>query len=181
MDTCIKVVSILTKRAHGIPTSDQAWLQFVTLLRAAKADPFKVRSTYKRGFKSMESGKSFGYRWLEWEKCHGTLDQIKACHEEINSAVQGALVLPAEDKSEKSKENSHIPVADRHTLFIKGVSDTVEEEDLLQLFSQKVPECEINSLRLVRNQEGEKRGIAFVDVKDRDMAEKALKLNNHNL
>ena len=44
--------------------------------------------------------------------------------------------MPVEDnKSEKSHDKSNIPVAERHTLFLKGVSDTVEEEDLLQLFS----------------------------------------------
>ena len=37
-----------------------------------------------------------------------------------------------ENKSEKSHD---IAAVERHTLFLKGVSDTVEEEDLLQLFS----------------------------------------------
>jgi len=49
------------------------------------------------------------------------------------------------------------------------------------VFFKVVPECEIVSVRLVRNQSGAKRGIAFVDVKTREMAEKALKLNNNNL
>jgi len=39
----------------------------------------------------------------------------------------------------------------KHTLFIKGMSDMVEEEDIIRVFSQVVPECEIDSVRLVRN------------------------------
>ena len=42
--------------------------------------------------------------------------------------------MPVEEKDEGEKSHD-IAAVERHTLFLKGVSDTVEEEDLLQLFS----------------------------------------------
>ena len=53
----------------------------------------------------------------------------------------------------------------KHTLFIKNLSEAVEEEDIQKLFQKKVPDVEVLSIRLIRDKvDSSKRGIAFVDV-----------------
>lgn len=44
-----------------------------------------------------------------------------------------------------------------------------------------LPDLKIISVRVVRNEEGHKKGIAFIDVETKEMAEKAMKLNNYNV
>lgn len=66
-------------------------------------------------------------------------------------------------------------------MFIKCLNDQVEEEDIQSLFSQVAPSVKVLSIRLIRDDEGKKRGICFVDVENAEMAEQSLKLNNHNL
>ena len=53
----------------------------------------------------------------------------------------------------------------KKTLFIKNLSDDVEEEDIEKLFSEMAPSIKILAIRMIRNKEDQKkRGIAFVDV-----------------
>jgi RNA recognition motif-containing protein len=49
------------------------------------------------------------------------------------------------------------------------------------MFADLVPNCIITAIRLIRDETGQKRGIAFIDVATHEMAEQALKLNNHHL
>lgn len=73
-------------------------------------------------------------------------------------------------------------VTPKVTLFVKNLSDEVEEEDLESLLTKVVPESlPLVSIRLIRNEDGVKRGIAFIDVSTQEKAEKCLKLNNYNL
>lgn len=51
----------------------------------------------------------------------------------------------------------------------------------MEVFAKVVPEAKIVDVRVIRDEQGKKRGIAFVDVESQQMAEKALKLNNHHL
>ena len=44
-----------------------------------------------------------------------------------------------------------------------------------------VPDLKIISTRVVRDSEGHRKGIGFVDVETKEMVEKALKLNNYNI
>jgi RNA recognition motif-containing protein len=37
------------------------------------------------------------------------------------------------------------------------------------------------SIRIPRTEEGKKRGIAFIDVETKEMAEKSMKLTNYNI
>lgn len=49
------------------------------------------------------------------------------------------------------------------------------------MFEKVVPDAKLLDIRLIRNEEGQKKGFAFVDVENCEMAEKALKLNNYHL
>lgn len=49
------------------------------------------------------------------------------------------------------------------------------------MFNKVLPDVKILSTRLVRTEEGQKRGIAFIDVETKEMMEKSMKLNNYNL
>lgn len=49
------------------------------------------------------------------------------------------------------------------------------------VFAKVVPTVKIVDVRVVRNDQGEKKGFAFVDVETQEMAEQALKLNNYHL
>lgn len=51
----------------------------------------------------------------------------------------------------------------------------------MSIFTQLVPEAKVVDVRVIRDEQGVKRGIAFVDVENQEMAEKALRLNNHHL
>ena len=58
----------------------------------------------------------------------------------------------------------------------------VEEEHIKKMFSQVVPSVKIVQVRLIRDKvDSSKRGIAFVDVETRQMAEEALNLNEYQL
>lgn len=69
----------------------------------------------------------------------------------------------------------------KRTLFLRNLSDKVEEEDIMVVFAKVVPTVKIVDVRVVRNDQGEKKGFAFVDVETQEMAEQALKLNNYHL
>merc|ERR1711959_567111 len=63
---------------------------------------------------------------------------------------------------------------DELTVFVGGLSFEVEESVLRKDFE----ECgEIVSLRLPMNEEGRPRGIAFIEYKDKESCEKALKFD----
>lgn len=66
-------------------------------------------------------------------------------------------------------------------MFFRNLNDTIEEEDLMEVFSKVLPEVKIVDVRVIRDETGVKRGIAFVDVENQEMAERSLKLNNHHL
>lgn len=66
-------------------------------------------------------------------------------------------------------------------LFIKNLSDTAEEEDLESVFMRVIPDLKILSIRVVRDEDAHKRGIAFMDLETKEMAERAMKLNNYNI
>ena len=51
----------------------------------------------------------------------------------------------------------------------------------MEVFAKVVPDVTIVDVRVIRDEHGVKRGIAFVDVETQEMAEQALKLNNHHL
>ena len=69
----------------------------------------------------------------------------------------------------------------KRTLFFRNLNDTIEEEDLMEVFSKVLPEVKIVDVRVIRDENGVKRGISFVDVENQEMAERSLKLNNHHL
>lgn len=49
------------------------------------------------------------------------------------------------------------------------------------MFANIVPDVKLIDIRLIRNEQGIKKGFAFVDVETHEMAEMSLKLNNHHL
>ena len=51
----------------------------------------------------------------------------------------------------------------------------------MDMFEKIIPDVKIVDVRVIRDEQGVKRGIAFVDVETQEMAEKSLKLNNHHL
>ena len=51
----------------------------------------------------------------------------------------------------------------------------------MEVFAKVVPDVKVVDVRVIRDENGVKRGIAFVDVETQEMAEHALKLNNHHL
>lgn len=51
----------------------------------------------------------------------------------------------------------------------------------MDLFAKKVPDVKIVDVRIIRDEQGVKRGIGFVDVETQEMAEAALKLDNIHL
>ena len=60
----------------------------------------------------------------------------------------------------------------KHTLFIRNLSDEVEETDLSDLFARQLPQVRVLAVRLIRDKnDSSKRGIAFVDVASKEMAE----------
>lgn len=71
--------------------------------------------------------------------------------------------------------------AKKKTLFLRNLSDTTVEEDLMELFAKILPDVKVVDVRVVRDEQGVKRGIAFVDVETQEMAERSLRLNNQHL
>jgi RNA recognition motif-containing protein len=69
----------------------------------------------------------------------------------------------------------------KRTLFIRKLSEKTEEEDLMDVFAKVLPDVKVVDVRVIRDDAGTKRGIAFVDVETQEMAEKSLKLNNYHL
>jgi len=61
------------------------------------------------------------------------------------------------------------------------LSVTTEEEDIMAVYEKVLPDVKIVDVRVVRDEQGVKRGIAFVDVENQEMAEKSLKLSNYHL
>ena len=52
----------------------------------------------------------------------------------------------------------------KRTLFFRNLSDTTEEEDLMEIFAKRLPDVKIVDVRIIRDEQGVKRGIGFVDV-----------------
>ena len=52
----------------------------------------------------------------------------------------------------------------KRTLFLRNLSESVEEEDIMEVFAKIVPDVKIVDVRVIRDENGVKRGIAFVDV-----------------
>jgi len=91
--------------------------------------------------------------------------------DEIKAAAQG-------DNFDVASEASSKGGSLKHTLFVKNLSDEVEESDLEALFAAKLPQVRVLAVRLIRDKiDSTKRGIAFVDVATSQMAEQALELN----
>ena len=65
------------------------------------------------------------------------------------------------------------------TLFIRNISESVEEADIQEMLDEA--NIKILGVRLIIGDQGEKRGIAFIDVESNEIAEAALALNNHEL
>lgn len=72
-----------------------------------------------------------------------------------------------ETKQDQLKEETKTDRQPRkRTLFLRHLSDTTEEEDLMQVWAKVVPDVKIVDVRVIRDESGVKRGIAFVDVEN---------------
>jgi RNA recognition motif-containing protein len=65
------------------------------------------------------------------------------------------------------------------TLFVRNISESVQESDIQGMMDEAG--VKILGVRLIIGDQGEKRGIAFIDVENNEIAEAALALNNHDL
>jgi len=65
------------------------------------------------------------------------------------------------------------------TLFVRNISESVQESDIHGMMDEAG--VKILGVRLIIGDQGEKRGIAFIDVENNEIAEAALALNNHDL
>jgi len=65
------------------------------------------------------------------------------------------------------------------TLFVRNISESVQESDIQGMMDEAG--VKILGVRLIIGDQGEKRGIAFIDVENNEIAEAALALNNHYL
>jgi RNA recognition motif-containing protein len=54
----------------------------------------------------------------------------------------------------------------KRTLFLRNLNETVEEEDIMEVFGKILPDVKIVDVRVIRDENGVKRGIAFVDVEN---------------
>ena len=110
-----------------------------------------------------------------------------------SEANTGQALANEESKEEVRSSGNHSSKASRnnkdggastikHTLFIKNLTQQVEEEDIQGLFQAKLPSVKIVAIRLIRDKvDSSKRGIAFVDVATPAMAESSLSLNQSEL
>ena len=141
-------------------------------------------------------------KWLEFEQISGNAQTIQDCQKAIRKVLPNALdflqtvtqpqaptitVNNEESKDERSSakhssKGSRGAAALKHTLFVKNLSQAVEEEDIQNLFAAKLPNVQIEAIRLIRDRvDSSKRGIAFVDVATSSMAEESLSLNESEL
>ena len=51
----------------------------------------------------------------------------------------------------------------------------------MAMFAKVVPDVVLLDVRLIRDENNQKKGFAFVDVESSEQAEKSLKLNNYHL
>ena len=51
-------------------------------------------------------------------------------------------------------------------MFLRNLNETVEEEDIMEVFGKILPDVKIVDVRVIRDENGVKRGIAFVDVEN---------------
>ena len=66
-------------------------------------------------------------------------------------------------------------------MFIKNLSHKADEEDLEKVFNAVLPDVKILSIRIPRKDDGMSKGVAFIDLETKEMAEKSQKLTNHNV
>ncbi len=64
-------------------------------------------------------------------------------------------------------------------MFVRNISESVRESDIQGMMDEAG--VKILGVRLIIGDQGEKRGIAFIDVENNEIAEAALALNNHDL
>jgi len=74
--------------------------------------------------------------------------------------------MDVDDKHSHLNEGKHepIPREKRNTLYINNLSIEATEEDVEFVFDKVLPDVKINSVRIVRDAEGNRKGICYVDV-----------------
>jgi len=199
-----KVVELMETYISDNGSSAVSWLNYIKFMRFF--DDLKyVRTLCKRGLEYCEDSETLGNAWLEWEKKFGTIETIMECEKKIKKKLKRQHEVQAkiqaeeekmqqvrnkrkyskEDmdsnykKSDESNEKRRpAPLSQRHTLFIKGIPEDTVEDELETFFNTKVEGINVLAVRIVRDDKGNSRGIAYLDVETDEMAHKALTLDN---
>lgn len=72
----------------------------------------------------------------------------------------------------KNQSNNNEERKEKNSIFIRNLSMEAEEEDIEAVFLKVIKDLKILSIRIPRNPDGSKRGIAFMDLATKEMAEK---------
>ena len=72
----------------------------------------------------------------------------------------------AKPDQEEIKDHKSEDQKRKRTLFLRNLNEAVEEEDIMEVFEKILPEVKIVDVRVIRDENGVKRGIAFVDVEN---------------
>lgn len=72
----------------------------------------------------------------------------------------------------KNQSNNNEERKEKNSIFIRNLSMEAEEEDIEAVFLKVIKDLKILSIRIPRNPDGSKRGIAFMDLVTKEMAEK---------
>lgn len=67
---------------------------------------------------------------------------------------------------EDKKSMSEIAPVKKRTVFLRNLSAETEEEDLMAMFEKVVPDVKVVDVRVIRDENGVKRGIGFVDLEN---------------
>ena len=111
--------------------------------------PKNVRTIYKRGVMQFckKDRAKLAKNWLSFEETSGTASSIQESQKTIRKVIPEGLtntreafmaeqnvaaLLDAEASNEMSRSSKE--GGQKHTLFIKNLCETVEEQDLMELF-----------------------------------------------
>jgi heterogeneous nuclear ribonucleoprotein A1/A3 len=118
--------------------------------------------------------RSRGFGFITFKEAYS----VDECMKARPHIVDGKQVDP---KRATPKEDAQNPVARKQVkkIFVGGIRDGTENNDLIQYFSQYGPVTQADIV--VDKQTGRKRGFAFVTFEDADAVDKCVLVGNHSL
>ena len=118
----------------------------------------ETRRVYKKAYDAFEGEERemFKKNWLTWEKTFGNAKSI-------NEAI-----------SYTKTKDKNMRIFNKIKIIIKNISSDCNEANITQLMNEKCPLIDVNSVRVVRDENGISRKFAFVDLNTENDAKEVI-------